>query len=270
MPVSGEMKNSTSHSSPSTSLWNSDPSPILWNEKIFQEWYLDIGDWQVYWHQFMPLQWFSKMHPEFDFVWNWETDARYTGNHYHFLEQVSAFAKKMPRKYLWERNQRFYIPSAYGAYKQWLNDTDASIEAGARDGKLKPVWGPQPYNATLQQPIGPKPPHSMRDDRFDWGVGEDADLITLQPIWDPTHTWWSFRDKNFQFPTRHTTSFHPERPAGREFPPPRVCQHPAAHVYQHSKQIQQKTVTLPCISRTVPAAPCKLRCGQQPLRCSTV
>ena len=172
---------------------------ILWNEKVFQQWYPDLGDWQVYWHQFMPLQWFSKMHPEFDFVWNWETDARYTGNHYHFLEQVSAFANKAPRKYLWERNQRFYIPASHGTYEQWMNDTDASIEAAARDGTIEPVWGPQPYNATLQQPIGPKPPRPTQDDQFEWGVDEDADLITLQPIWDPTHTSWSFRDKIFNF-----------------------------------------------------------------------
>ena len=172
---------------------------LLWNEKILEEWYPKVGDWQVYWHQFMPLQWFSNMYPQFDFVWNWETDARYTGNHYHFLEQVAAFAKAVPRKYMWERNQRFYFPDAHGSYKQWLADTDATIEAGVKNGSLEVVWGPQPYNKTYQTPIGPTPPRSLESDEFDWGVGEDADLITLQPIWDPTHTQWAFRDKIFNF-----------------------------------------------------------------------
>ena len=36
---------------------------ILWTERVLEEWYPNVGDWQVYWMQFMPLQWFSKLHP---------------------------------------------------------------------------------------------------------------------------------------------------------------------------------------------------------------
>ena len=158
-----------------------------------------IGDWQVYWHQFMPLQWFSKSFPEFDFVWNWETDARYTGNHYHFLEQMANFTKNVPRKHMWERNARFYFPEAHGTYDEFLNDTDATIMSAVGKGKMKPVWGPRPYKPIMQSPIGPTPPHAYEEDDFSWGVGEDADLITLQPIWDPTHTWWTYRDKIFNY-----------------------------------------------------------------------
>ncbi|KAK3686934.1 hypothetical protein LTR37_019332 [Vermiconidia calcicola] len=172
---------------------------ILWNENIFEEWYPKVGDWQVYWHQFMPLQWFSKMYPEFDFVWNWETDARYTGNHYHFLEKVAEFAKRQPRKYLWERNARFYFPSAHGSYTQWLSDTHATIHTATQNKKMDPVWGPRPYNSTWQHPIGPAPPHALETDDFEWGVNEEADLITLQPIWEPTHAEWTFRDKIWNY-----------------------------------------------------------------------
>ena len=172
---------------------------ILWNEGIMESWYPNVTDWQVYWHQFMPLQWFMETHPEFDYVWNWETDARFTGNHYQFLEAMAQFSRNTPRKYMWERNQRFYFPDAHGTYSQWLNDTDWTIEKAMREDGLDPVWGPQPYDTSLQTPIGPKPPHSMHEDDFEWGVGEEADLITLQPIWDPAHTEWSYRSKIWNF-----------------------------------------------------------------------
>lgn len=172
---------------------------ILWNEEILQEWYPEVGSWDVYWHQFMPLQWFSKLHPEFDYIWNWEADARYTGNHYQFLDQVTQFAKNAARKYLWERNSRFYIPAAHGSYNEWLNNTHAIVESAIRNDNLDVVWGPQPYNATIQQPVGPTPPRSLDEDNFEWGVGEEADLVTLQPIWDPTYTLWAYRNKIFNF-----------------------------------------------------------------------
>jgi hypothetical protein len=171
---------------------------VLWTEKVCEEWYPNVGDWQVYWMQFMPLQWFSKTHPEFDFIWNWETDARYTGNPYHFLEQVSAFAAQMPRKHLWERNTRFYFPEAHGNFDAFLADTDAAIANATEQGVLTPVWGALPY-APSQTPIGPKPPTSASDDKFTWGVGEEADLITLQPIWDPIQTLWDYRHKIWNF-----------------------------------------------------------------------
>lgn len=171
---------------------------VLWTEAVCEQWYPKVGDWQVYWMQFMPLQWFSKTHPEFDYIWNWETDARYTGNPYHFLEQVQAFARSMPRKHLWERNSRFYLPAAHGDFDVYLADTDAAIANATAAGTLTPVWGPLPY-APTQTPIGPAPPTSQDDDDFSWGVGEDADLITLQPIWDPSHTEWSYRHKIWNY-----------------------------------------------------------------------
>ncbi|GAB7356847.1 hypothetical protein MBLNU459_g7720t1 [Dothideomycetes sp. NU459] len=171
---------------------------VLWTEQVMEEWYPKVGDWQVYWMQFMPLQWFSKTHPEFDYIWNWETDARYTGNHYHFLEQIAAFSKSMPRKHLWERSSRFYFPSKHGSYEEFLADTDAAIDRAQAEGTMTPVWGAQPY-ATTQIPIGPQPPTGEDYDQYQWGVDEEADLITLQPIWDPNETEWSYRHKIWNF-----------------------------------------------------------------------
>lgn len=167
---------------------------VLWSEKVLEGWYPKVGDWQVYWSQFMSLQWFSKTHQQFDYVWNWEMDVRYTGNHYAFFEALSDFSKKYPRKHMWERNQRYYIPSAHGHYTEWLKDTDRKIKASGVD----PVWGPMPYRKD-QKPIGPKPPRRNNEDSFSWGVGEEADLITLLPLWDPRNTRWDYRDKIWNF-----------------------------------------------------------------------
>ncbi|KAF2279997.1 uncharacterized protein EI97DRAFT_366344, partial [Westerdykella ornata] len=175
---------------------------ILWSEAIFPEWYPNVGDYQVYWQQFMCLQWFSLTHPEFDYIWNWETDARYIGHHYHFLEKVSEFAERQPRKLIWERNKRFYIPSIHGTYKEFVERTHADVlNASANSLIPPPVWGPRPWKAAIppQRPSGPTPPTSFEEDNFEWGVGEPADLITLLPIWDPRNTSWSFKDKIWNY-----------------------------------------------------------------------
>lgn len=191
---------------------------VLWTERVCEEWYPKVGDWQVYWQQFMPLQWFSKTHPEFDYIWNWETDARYTGNHYNFLEQISAFARTIPRKYLWERNARFYFPDAHGNYVSYLADTDAAIANATAKGEMTPVWGPMPAEATpAQTPIGPTPPTSQDKDDFSWGVGEEADLITLQPIWDPSRTEWSYRGRIWNYSPGIRPIFTEDDPAADMF-----------------------------------------------------
>ncbi len=170
---------------------------ILWSEEVCQKSYPKVGEWSVYWQQFMPLQWFSMTHPEFDNVWNWEMDARYIGQHYHFVEQISNFARNQPRKYLWERNSRYYIPAVHGSYEEYINSTNDII---ATTPHIKTVWGPDLFSSETQVPLGPRPPTSESEDNFNWGVGEEADFITLLPMWDPRETVWSYRDKLFNYP----------------------------------------------------------------------
>ena len=180
---------------------------ILWTEQVCHDWYPKIGEWDVYWEQFMPLQWFSKTHPEFEYVWNWEMDIRLIGQHYHFLESVGAFAKKQPRKYLWERNARYYIPSLHGTWETYFHESNSLIQAAKRD--MPTVWGPQPWSSE-QATFGPAPPTDEGRDPFTWGVGEEADFITLLPIWDPRETWWSYRDRVFNYPSsEHSTEERP-------------------------------------------------------------
>lgn len=193
---------------------------ILWSEEICEKMYPDVGDWQVYWQQWMPVQWFSKNNPQFDFVWNWEMDVRYIGNHYHFLTQLSSFAERQPRKYLWERNARFYIPSFHGTdYNTYLNETNSIIQDSAQRGNLKPIWGPKTY-ASSQVPLGPRPPHSEDMDDFSWGVGEEADFMTLLPIWDPVKTKWTMTNKVWNFTPGIRPHFSDRHPTDDEFTHP--------------------------------------------------
>lgn len=158
---------------------------ILWDDEATMSTYTRLGAKQASVHvaQWLSVQKFAQEFTEFDYVWNWELDSRVTGHHYEFLEKIVAFAKKQPRRGLWERNERYYIPSYHGDY-----DTDfrKEVERHAVNGS---VWGPP--ELPFINPIGPKPPVAdPKDDNFKWGVGEEADLITLAPIFNPINSSW--------------------------------------------------------------------------------
>jgi hypothetical protein len=158
----------------------------LWNDEAVWKLYpamQDENSKSVHTAQWLSVQKFSQDHPEYNYVWNWEMDARYTGHHYDLLGKLEQFAKKQPRRGLWERNERYYIPSLHGDY-----DTDFRKEVEERSGK-ETVWGPPPL--PFIRPIGPKPPVSNpENDNYEWGVGEDADVITIGPIFNPVDSNW--------------------------------------------------------------------------------
>ena len=133
---------------------------------------------------------FSQLYPEFDYYWQFEFDARMIGHAYHFIDQSIQFAKKQPRKHLWERNAYFYTPGAHGTWKQFSEMVSKAMNG--RDG----VWGPVSLNGRSKiggvAPIGPKPPvSSPQEDNYEWGVGEEPDLITFLPIFDSMRTSWT-------------------------------------------------------------------------------
>ncbi|KAI9851983.1 MAG: hypothetical protein M1824_002199, partial [Vezdaea acicularis] len=111
------------------------------------------------------------------------------------------------------RNARFYIPAVHGSWDEFsqisryqtelgtdsANNIWSSLAAGQRDAAAgsgaphgdKPIWGPEPpLDDTLYTADDPIPPHSHDADKHTWGVGEDADLITLNPLFDPDGTTW--------------------------------------------------------------------------------
>lgn len=162
---------------------------ILFNRKILKKWYSDIEEHDAKFQHLQPVQIFSQLY-HFDFYWQLEMDARLTGHSYHFLERAIEFAKQESRKFLWERNAYFYTPGAHGTWDDFKKMVDQSL-AGYES---ETIWGPVTFDGkTLPQPVGPKPPvASPKNDRYEWGVGEDAELLTFLPIFDPRETEWTF------------------------------------------------------------------------------
>lgn len=157
---------------------------VLWNDEQVWSVYMELKDEErsVHTAQWLSVQQFSHDHPQFDFIWNWEMDFRFSGHHYD-LHNMGEFAKRQPRKYLWERNERWYIPDYHGDY-----DTAFRDDVARRHGD-DTVWGP--VRLPFINPVGPKPPvESHRDDDYEWGVGEDADFISVGPIFDPVDNQW--------------------------------------------------------------------------------
>ncbi|KAI0401862.1 hypothetical protein F4802DRAFT_398852 [Xylaria palmicola] len=165
------------------------PGPFRETDNVANHAGTDI--YGVYRSAHFALQWFSQQHQEYDFIWNWEMDIRYTGHYYEFLNGASNWAAKQPRKYMWERSSRFWIPGHHGP---WANFT-ALVE---KETRRKPVWGPVKFAPgkyeVLPTPEDTKPPTKLEEDHYEWGVGEAADLITFDPLFDPTKTNWVFRD----------------------------------------------------------------------------
>ena len=166
----------------------------------------------VYRSTFMPMQYFAFQHPEYDYFWNWEMDIRYTGHWYHLFEKVTKWAKQQPRKGVWERDGRFWVPSEHGSWDDFRqmvrvnteqgtnspNNIWSSVKAGGalipgekQPGGDRPVWGPErPLDDDVAFDTDPVPPTTYEKDKYTWGVGEEADLITFNPLFDPDGTTW--------------------------------------------------------------------------------
>lgn len=203
----------------------------LWSEKqmgliysgLEETWTRGLPVHGVYRSTFMPMQYFAYKHPEYDYYWNWEMDVRYTGHWYHLFDKVSSWARQQPRKGLWERNARFYVPSVHGSWDDFRQMVRVQTEVGTnspnnmwsalkvgkgkdkdnKDGKGpenrhgdKFIWGPErPHESDIMEVEGEGiPPTTMEKDKYEWGVGEDADLIVFNPLYDPEGTTWLLRD----------------------------------------------------------------------------
>ncbi|RAH48264.1 DUF3405 domain-containing protein [Aspergillus brunneoviolaceus CBS 621.78] len=200
----------------------------LWSERqmalmypgLEETWASGLSVHGVYRSTHMPMQYFAYQHPEYDYYWNWEMDARYTGHWYHLFDKVVSWAREQPRKGLWERNARFYVPSVQGTWEDFRQMVRVQTEIGtnspnnmwsapkpgqdksaAEKNALhqqgdKSVWGPErPAEQDILEVEGEGiPPTTMEKDRYEWGVGEEADLIVFNPLFDPEGTTWALRD----------------------------------------------------------------------------
>jgi hypothetical protein len=217
----------------------------LWSERqmgliyggVEESMYRNLPVHGAYRSTYMPVQYFAHQHPEYDFFWHWEMDIRYTGHFYHLFNQVSSWAKEQPRKGLWERNGRFYVPSEHGKWEDFRHMVRVQIEHGTsakqnvyaklgadagtkppldKDSRRseKPVWGPLPPTGegdSIESEHDPIPPTSYDKDEYEWGVGEEADFVTFNPLFDPSGTNWILAEDVTGYNT--SESYPPRRTA---------------------------------------------------------
>ncbi|KAA8906408.1 hypothetical protein FN846DRAFT_907020 [Sphaerosporella brunnea] len=177
----------------------------LWHEEMMALLYPDIYDsspeWRtethlpddklflrmsvhgVYRSTFMPVQWFSQRHPEYDFVWNWEMDIRYTGHWYHLFQRLDQWTAAQPRHGLWERSGRFYVPAFHGTWEEF------AVSTAGLSNNTGVIFGPVAVKDVT--PILPVPEDGT----------ESADLITLNPLFDPEKTSWILRNDITGYPS---------------------------------------------------------------------
>ncbi|CAJ2502316.1 Uu.00g097100.m01.CDS01 [Anthostomella pinea] len=145
----------------------------------------------VYRSAHMPLQHFAVTHPQYAHFWNWEMDMRWTGSYYELFDRLGKWAEKQSRQGMWERAAKYYIPELHGSWE----DFTALVEQETREAKKKPILGPVTFSgkASLEHGEDFMPPScATGSDMSQCGVGEAADLITLNPLFDADESGWVF------------------------------------------------------------------------------
>ncbi|OAQ98028.1 hypothetical protein LLEC1_01441 [Akanthomyces lecanii] len=145
----------------------------------------------VYRSPHLPLQIFAKEHPEYDHFWNWEMDVRILGSYYEMLEWISKWSDSRSRELLWEHNERYYIP---GYHKSWENFTNTirKQKGSQNPALLGPLHARWRKKLSFEEKDTPILPTDCLHQHGTCGAGEDADLITLIPVFDVYHSDWYF------------------------------------------------------------------------------
>ncbi|KAK6355900.1 hypothetical protein TWF718_000279 [Orbilia javanica] len=188
----------------------------LWNEKLMKDEYKELEggkQWRghdiydAYRSIWLSQQWFSKMHKEYEYFWSLEMDVKYTGHWYHLLDKIDAFARNQPRRGLWARNSRFYVPSVHGSYKEFVDMVEAQSPPEER------IWGAVEGVKVIDEGLKVKKKFEREEDdkEYSWGKGEDADLVTLSPMFEVTNTTWVIKDD--------FTGYGNERPENENYNP---------------------------------------------------
>ncbi|KAI1389969.1 uncharacterized protein F4822DRAFT_437092 [Hypoxylon trugodes] len=161
----------------------------------------------VYRSAHMPLQHFAMMHPEYAHFWNWEMDMRWTGSYYELFDRLGKWGAKQSRQGMWERASKYYIPGLHGS---WENFTEL-VDHETRTSGKRPILGPVVFTGKTGLGEGEvflPASCASGSDMTQCGVGEDADLITLNPLFDADESGWVFAgdvtgyDKQYQMPPR--------------------------------------------------------------------
>ncbi|GAP82748.2 hypothetical protein SAMD00023353_0102840 [Rosellinia necatrix] len=167
---------------------------FLFNERTLEAWYPKVPEHGAQDQMYQALQIFSHKFPQYEYIWQLEMDLRFTGHVHDTLQSATTFARAQSRHNLWERNGRFYLPGLHnGSYEKFVHDVDSEIgETG--------IWGP--VFTTDFKPRGPRPPPRSE---INWGVGEEADLISFMPMIDPRGTDWTYENDIHGFAEGATT-----------------------------------------------------------------
>ncbi|KAI1154628.1 hypothetical protein F4825DRAFT_163783 [Nemania diffusa] len=163
----------------------------------------------VYRSAHMPLQHFAVMHPEYEHFWNWEMDMRWTGSYYELFDRLGKWGAKQSRVGAWERSAKYYIPGLHGT---WENFT-ALVNTETQASNKRPILGPVTFAGKMALTQGENfLPASCASgsELSQCGVGEEADLVTLNPLFDADESGWVFAGD--------VTGYHTALPK-----PPRRC-----------------------------------------------
>lgn len=140
------------------------------------------------WQVFQPMQLLALHYPEFDHFWQLEMDMRFLGDAGKYLDRMTMVARNEPRKQALERANFWHMVAETGDYGEFSLAVDKANDGGSR------AWGPMRIPEIL--PIGPEPPFAdPTNDTFEWGVGEEADVIVTSYCNDANKpNKWPFRN----------------------------------------------------------------------------
>lgn len=168
----------------------------------------------VYRSLHFPLQVFASQHPEYEYFWNWEMDMRLVGNYFELFDRIGTWAAKQPRTLMWERSERYYVPSYHGT---WENFTKTVERDHIESGKTA-IFGPVDYEDRKPLRFEERGESALPEncgaghDAAKCGVGEGADLITLNPMFDIAYSGWVFsndivgyKNPSYEHPPRRSS-----------------------------------------------------------------
>ena len=167
---------------------------VFFNSNVLKDLYPEVQQWNYVMQAYQPVQWLALTRPQFSHFWTVEQDFRYLGHNYEFFNSIGEWARKQPRENIWERSSQFYIPAVHKTWDNFVQVIKQNTPSG------QDVLGPKPPPKTSTyssfKPAIPLPSPIPKD----WGVGEDADVISLSPIWDPKGSGWVFENFKHNFP----------------------------------------------------------------------
>ena len=171
------------------------PITYIYTESLLRTWYPAIPPSSTFGAPFhemfshLPLQRFAHAHPTFSYYLNLNMNTRFTGHWYSLLSSLRPFAQREPRKLSWEKAERLYIPTLHGPYHNAFRDM-VSDQQRYPDSV---VWENGREVPEFKQHGESHGSELAIDEHYMWGVGQEADLISLSPIFNPNNTAWEGR-----------------------------------------------------------------------------